>query len=97
MIYQLCQFIRQDLATRGYSDVEIRALSLVSLNGRKPQLLIDPSVDLAAAARPGLGCPWIMPLIEPLRAEAWNVPLEEWEHHLNLPAMFSGGPANVKP
>jgi hypothetical protein len=97
MIYQLCQFIRQDLATRGYPKVEVRALSLVSLNGRKPQLLIDPSVDLAAAAPPSLGCAWIMPLTEPLRTEAWNVPLEEWERHLKLPAMFSAGPANVEP
>jgi hypothetical protein len=97
MIYQLCQFIRQDLAKRGYSSVEIRVLSLVSLNGRKPQLLIDPSVDLAAAEPPGLGCPWIMPLTEPLRAEAWDVPLNEWERHVKLPAKFSGGHINVKP
>jgi hypothetical protein len=97
MIYQLCQYIRHDLEKRGYSSVEIRALSIVSLNGRKPQLLIDPNVDLAAAERPGLSCPWIMPLTEPLRTKAWDVPLEDWERHLELPSMSSGGPDKVRP
>jgi hypothetical protein len=89
MIYQLCQFIRNDLAKRGYGRVEIRALALVSLNGRKPQLLIDPKVDLAAAEPPGLGCPWIMPLTEPLRIQAWDIPLDQWERHLELPDMLA--------
>jgi hypothetical protein len=82
LIYQLCQFIARDLSQRGYNDVEIRALSLVSLNGRKPQLLIDPTVDLAAAPPPGWDCNWIVPLTEPLRREAWNVPIDQWERHL---------------
>jgi vitamin K-dependent gamma-carboxylase len=90
MIYQLCQFIRNDLAQRGYGNLEIRALALASLNGRKPQLLIDPMVDLAAAEPPGLGCPWIMPLTEPLRERAWDVPLDQWEEHLELPDMLAG-------
>ncbi len=90
MIYQLCQFIRNDLAQRGYGNLEIRALALASLNGRKPQLLIDPMVNLAAAEPPGLGCPWIMPLTEPLRERAWDLPLDQWEEHLELPDMFAG-------
>jgi vitamin K-dependent gamma-carboxylase len=89
MIYQLCQFIAKDFAARGHPDVELRALVLVSLNGRKPQLLLDPEIDLAAAAPPRIGCKWIMPLTEPLRDQAWNVPLDEWERHLELPTTLA--------
>jgi hypothetical protein len=35
---------------------------LVSLNGREPQLLIDPSVDLAAEERSLAPARWILPL-----------------------------------
>jgi hypothetical protein len=85
MIHQLCQFVAQDLSLRGYPGVEIRALSLVGLNGRKPQLLIDPAVNLAHEAAPRLGCDWILPLTEPLRHKAWDVPLDQWEQHFELP------------
>ena len=47
-------------------------------------------VDLAAAKAPGLGCPWIMPLTEPLRKRAWDVPLDQWDEHLELPDMLAG-------
>jgi hypothetical protein len=36
------------------------------LNGRKPQLLIDQNVDLAAEKRTLWHVPWILPLTEPL-------------------------------
>jgi hypothetical protein len=85
MIHELCQFIAQDTAKRGYPDVELRVWALVALNGRKPQLLIDPAVDLAHEEPPGFGCDWIMPLTEPLRHDAWDVPLEKWEEHFQLP------------
>jgi hypothetical protein len=85
MIHELCQFIAQDDARRGNPDVEIRAWSLVGLNGRKPQLMIDPRVDLAHEPSPRIGCDWIVPLTEPLRHDAWDVPLYQWEHHFQLP------------
>jgi hypothetical protein len=88
LIYQLCQYIAQDLGQRGYPNAEIRALSLVSLNGRKPQLLIDPTVDLAASAPPTIDCEWILPLTEPLRREAWNVPMDQWEQQIKLPSSY---------
>jgi hypothetical protein len=85
MIHELCQFIAQDIAGRGFSNVEIRAWSLVGLNGRKPQLLIDPTVDLAHEPSPSYRCNWIVPLTEPLRHDAWDVPLDQWESHFTLP------------
>lgn len=87
LIHQLCLFVSDDLASKGYQNLEIRALALASLNGRRPQLLIDPTVDLASQPR-NLAYPdWIMELQEPYRHTAWDYPLSEWEVRLalNLP------------
>ncbi|MGE0375305.1 MAG: HTTM domain-containing protein [Planctomycetaceae bacterium] len=84
MVLDFVQFLAGDLREQGYGDVEIRALLLVSLNGRKPQLMIDPHVNLAAERRTFGRPDWIMPLVEPLCAQAWDVPLPGWERHLDL-------------
>ncbi len=84
LIHQLCLFIADDLAKRGYPNTELRALALVSLNGRKPQPIIDPAVDLAKQPRNLQYPDWIMELYEPYRHEAWGYPLDEWEARLDL-------------
>ncbi len=84
MIHQLCLFISQDLESKGYKDVELRVLALASLNGRKPQLLIDPNVDLAKEPRDLSYPDWIVDLHEPYRHDAWDYPMAEWEQHLDL-------------
>ena len=65
---------------------EVYAFVAASLNGRKPQLMIDPNVDLANmnAAQEKSGS-WIMPLEEPLRQPAWNVPQSQWKEHMKIP------------
>ena len=85
MIHELALTIADDLRQRGAPKMEVRALSLVSLNGRKPQLMIDPRVDLAAEPVTYAAPEWIVPLREPLRKEPWNVPLSEWESRLLRP------------
>jgi vitamin K-dependent gamma-carboxylase len=50
----------------GFENVEVRARVMVSLNGRRPQLLIDPTVDLAKEQVSLLPTPWIVPLTTPL-------------------------------
>jgi hypothetical protein len=52
----------------GYDDVEVRARVMVSLNGRQPQLLIDPNVDLAQEQVSLLPASWIVPLTTPLES-----------------------------
>ena len=52
----------------GYENVEVRARAMVSLNGREPQLLIDPNVDLAKEDVGLLPVRWIVPLTTPLRS-----------------------------
>jgi hypothetical protein len=67
------EFVRQfshELARRfraaGHHDVEVFAHVRASLNGREPQPLVDPTVDLASQpARLGPH-PWVLPLTEPL-------------------------------
>jgi vitamin K-dependent gamma-carboxylase len=54
--------------SREHGGAEVRAETSVSLNGRHPQPLVDPSVDLAGVPVVWWGpAPWILPLEEPLR------------------------------
>lgn len=83
-IRQLANHIHDDLLNQTGQDLEIRVFSLVSMNGRKPQLMIDPKVDLGKTAAT-LGIPdWIVPLQQPLRRDHWNYPLLTWEQRLGI-------------
>ena len=54
------EFVAQTQSSR---EVEIRARISASLNGRAPQLLLDPDVDLTKVPYPWWGhAPWILPL-----------------------------------
>lgn len=87
LILDMAHFIAREVRRLGHGQVEVRALALVSLNGRKPQLMIDPTVNLAAEPQGLHHRPWIVPLTEPLRTEPWRVPLVEWERHVTLPLL----------
>jgi hypothetical protein len=58
---------------------------LCSLNGRRPQLLVDPTIDLGAQPRRWGPQPYIVPLTEPRRDEPWNVPPLDWPRHVEIP------------
>jgi hypothetical protein len=66
MVLQMAKLIARDMAAQGHSNVAVRVRDLVSLNGRKPRLLVDPDVDLAAQPRNLHPAPWILPLTDPL-------------------------------
>lgn len=84
---EFAQLLKDVLRAEGRPRWEVRVYCLASLNGRKPQLLVDPHIDLGNQPRTLWPKPWIMPLKEPLRAEPWLVPQSEWEQHLtSLPA-----------
>ena len=87
MVLQLAQYLASEHHRQTGREVEVHALVLSSLNGRKPQLLVDPAVDLAREPRGFHKRPWIMPQNEPLRDEPWTVPLAEWERHVDLPPL----------
>jgi hypothetical protein len=73
MILQYAHFVAQHFKTQKGStlnnteQVEVRATVYVSLNGRKPALLIDPERDLARINRNLWHADWILPLTEPFR------------------------------
>ncbi len=51
-----------------HDGAEVRVDTSVSLNGRRPQPIVDPDVDLASVPLVDWGRrPWILPLEEPLR------------------------------
>jgi vitamin K-dependent gamma-carboxylase-like protein len=66
LILQVAQHVADDFRRRGHRDVKVYARAIASLNGREPQLLIDPTVDLAAESRSLLPADWILPLRTPL-------------------------------
>jgi vitamin K-dependent gamma-carboxylase len=68
MILQFAQHVAEDARREGHASVQVRARVTASLNGREPQLLVDPEVDLAAVKRSLRHATWIVPLYQPLLA-----------------------------
>jgi len=66
MILQFSHYLAELKRREGYENVEVRARVMASLNGRKPQLLIDPTADLAKEKLSLMPARWILPLNEPL-------------------------------
>ncbi len=79
MILQFSHIIAEELRRDGYPRIEVRAEVETSLNGRRPQLLIDPQVNLAEVKRSLWPAKWIVPLHVPLndRASAETQPADE--------------------
>ena len=68
MALQYAHFLAEQKRREGFDNVEVRARVMASLNGRKPQLLIDPAADLTKERLSLLPAKWILPLTEPLPA-----------------------------
>lgn len=88
-------FFAEKAREYGMRDVEIRAVVLTSLNGRRPQLQIDPEVNLLTIDRTIWPQPGIVPLTEPRREVAWDVPIADWPDVLEIRLPVdekSGGP-----
>jgi vitamin K-dependent gamma-carboxylase len=68
MIVQFARHVRERVSTLGIGKVEVRGEVFTRLNGREPQRLIEPEVDLASIERQGLlgHAGWIVPLETPL-------------------------------
>lgn len=78
-------------ATRlmGVENCRIHALAIVSLNGRKPALLVDPKADLARAKPGWLQDAWVQQDPGPFLNEPWIVDPEQWWTEIRLPETFS--------
>jgi hypothetical protein len=74
LILQFGHYLAEEKRREGYDNVEVRARVMVSLNGRQPQLLIDPNVDLAKEEISFLPARWIVPLTTPLSSRSDLMP-----------------------
>jgi hypothetical protein len=73
MIHDFCRRLAEIFRARGHREVRVYADVRASLNGRSPQPLVDPRVDLAAEPRSLRPAAWILPLREPL-PPPWRPP-----------------------
>ncbi len=87
MIADCARQLRQALLRSQQRDFEVHAIVLCSLNGRKPQLLVDPEVDLSRVTRNSWHRPWVLPLTEPLPAVPWTIPVADWEKYIAIPEL----------
>jgi hypothetical protein len=87
MILQLAHYLADEHRRQTGHPLEVRALALTSLNGRKPELMLDPTVNLAQEPRGFHHRTWLKPLTEPLPSDPWSLPLSEWEKHVELPPL----------
>ena len=63
---QFAHYLATIIPRRGPEPLKVEARIMVSINGRKPELYLNPNVDLAAEPRT-LGRPrWLLPVKEPL-------------------------------
>lgn len=84
MILQFVHFLKEEFAQESFEEVEIRAVAIASLNGRRPQLLFDQNLDLAKLSRSRGHQDWIAELTEPVPEKSWDLPLLEWPQALGL-------------
>ncbi|HKR12389.1 MAG TPA: HTTM domain-containing protein [Pyrinomonadaceae bacterium] len=85
LIVHFAHYLAEEKRREGYEDVEVRAQVMVSLNGRQPQLLIDPNVDLVKEDVSLLPAPWIAPLTTPLGTRATKPPGTDTHHVVSDP------------
>lgn len=84
LIVQFARFLAEHFEKELGRKPIVHSVALASLNGRKPQLLVDPNKDLASVdiRQPS---EYIMPLKEELRFPLWTVPVEQWVEKVTLP------------
>lgn len=87
MILDLAHFLAEEYRRDTGRHVEVRALVLTIYNGRKVQLLVDPTVDLAREPRGFHYRQWILPQNEPRPADPWSRPVTEWERLVDIPPL----------
>ena len=66
MLLQFAHHLAKVTPRFGPKPLRVEARVLVSLNGRKPQLIVDPNVDLAAESRTWGRPGWLLVIDQPL-------------------------------
>lgn len=68
LILQFAHFLRDTYTLPGHEQVEVYAVGMVKLNGRKAQRLVDPTVNLANIRIKEFHNEWVFPIRQPV----WN-------------------------
>ena len=73
MVHQFANHLADTWRSAGYRDVSVYAEIEKSLNGRSPQLFVDPEVDIANAELSSFAKDaWVMPLLDPIQGAGEN-------------------------
>ena len=78
MMQQFGKFAAEESAENGFDDVEVKVFALCSLNGRVPDLFIDPAFDLNSGAN-GTVYEHVLEFTQQLPASPWDEPVDQWE------------------
>ena len=73
MILQFAHYLATVMPRVGPKPLKVQVRMFVSVNGRKPELFVDPIVDLAAEQRSLKRPRWLLPIHEPLPPHEENV------------------------
>jgi len=65
-ILQCAHYLARTMPRMGSKPLTLEARIFVSVNGRRPELFVNPNVDLAAESRSPLPPRWVLPAHEPL-------------------------------
>jgi hypothetical protein len=64
LIHQFARFVADEYERQGKPRPAVHVVNQISLNGRPPQALVDPDVDLAAQPRNLRSASFIVPLVD---------------------------------
>ena len=65
-VLQSAHYLTETMPRMGSKPLTVEARIFVSVNGRRPELFVDPNVNLAAESRSLLPPRWVLPTHEPL-------------------------------
>jgi vitamin K-dependent gamma-carboxylase len=65
-VLQCAHYLAATMPRMGPKPLTVEARIFVSVNGRRPELFVNPNVDLAAESRSVLPPRWVLPIHEPL-------------------------------
>jgi vitamin K-dependent gamma-carboxylase len=65
-VVQFAHYLANNMPRSGEKPLVVQARIFVSINGRRPELFVDPKVDLASQSRPFVQPRWLLPMREPL-------------------------------
>ncbi|NNM30742.1 MAG: HTTM domain-containing protein, partial [Akkermansiaceae bacterium] len=69
MILEFARYIASEMEANGIPNAEVRVRAAASLNGRQPQVFIDPNVNLTEVKWGLAPSKWVLPLHEPLHGK----------------------------